>query len=325
MTISLKNYTTFRMGGDAELFLLENHEDVETFFKNEQLFYILGGGSNILVSDKAVTRPFVQYDAKDVFYEEKEDGATVTISSGENWDEFVGETVEKGYGTLANLSLIPGSVGASPVQNIGAYGSEVKESIITVRVYDTNEKKWKEFSNEECQFSYRKSIFQSNKYFLITEVVFSLTKGVNKKPTYGALKTVFEAEETISPKRLREEVIWIRDSKLPRIETLPSVGSFFKNPVVSEEKVEKLKGQFPAIPFFPHENGVKLAAGWLIENAKCEEIIHPPFFLYKKTKLVISHTGGARLEDLLLYVEEIKKKVYEVYGVDLEREPEVIH
>ena len=141
MTISLKNYTTFRMGGDAELFLLENHEDVETFFKNEQLFYILGGGSNILVSDKAVTRPFVQYDAKDVFYEEKEDGATVTISSGENWDEFVGETVEKGYGTLANLSLIPGSVGASPVQNIGAYGSEVVEGLRRSHKYRHTQRK----------------------------------------------------------------------------------------------------------------------------------------------------------------------------------------
>ena len=325
-SVLLKHFTTFRMGGEAMLHSLSTREDVEYFFSHHADFCIIGGGSNVLVSDKRHTIPFVTFVGKDLSFQEKKDECLVTVEAGKNWDEFVCETVARGYGTLANLSLIPGTVGASPVQNIGAYGTEVSESIVCVKGYDRQEKKWKEYTNVDCFFSYRKSLFQGMKTFLITEVVFKLTKGVMARPTYGALKKIFEGKDSITPLELRTEVIRIRDGKLPRVSVTASVGSFFKNPIVSQTVLEKLRERFETVPFFVFGEGmVKLASGWLIEHACQESFQYKSLALYEKNRLVMVNLGNdTKLEEVLEYATFIKGKVKEMFRVDVEIEPEII-
>ena len=326
-TVALSSKTSFRMGGKALLTSLFTHSDVEEFFNSEKSCHIIGDGSNILVSEKEWNIPFVKYVDASILYTEISGGVTLcTVSAGKNWDEFVCETVARGYGTLANLSLIPGTVGASPVQNIGAYGTEVSESIVYVKGYDRQEKKWKEYTNTDCLFSYRKSLFQEMKSFLITEVVFKLTKDVTARPTYGALKKVFEGKELITPLELRTEVIRIRDGKLPRVSVTASVGSFFKNPIVSQTVLEKLRERFETVPFFAFGEGmVKLASGWLIEHACQESFQYKSLALYEKNRLVMVNLGNdTKLEEVLEYAAIVKGKVKEMFHVDLEIEPEII-
>lgn len=326
-SVFLKDLTTFRMGGRVTLVSLSSHTDVESFFYDENKYHIIGSGSNILVSEKEWDIPFVSYVDVNVLYTEINDSTTlVTVSAGKNWDEFVSETVALGYGTFANLSLIPGTVGAAPVQNIGAYGTEVSESIFCVKGYDTQEKKWKEYHNSDCFFSYRKSIFQGIKSFLITEVVFKLSKGVPKLPIYGALKKIFEEKESISPEELRTEVIRIRDSKLPRINVTASVGSFFKNPIVSRAVLEKLREQFETIPSFAVDEGkVKLAAGFLIEYSCSEIFEYKNLALYEKNRLVMVNLGDkTSLSEVIEYATLIKTQVKKKCGVEIEIEPEIL-
>ena len=301
---SLKELTTFRMGGEVTIYNLQNEKDVESFALQNLKFKILGGGSNILVSNKDLNVSFIKYTKSDIRWEDN----LIMVDAGKNWDELVEETVAAGYYTLAALSLIPGTVGAAPVQNIGAYGTEVSESIIKVKGYDYLEKTWRVYSNQDCKFGYRKSRFQKNHNFLITSVTFKLNKDINKIPT-----------------EIRDTVIHTRDSKLPRVQTQASVGSFFKNPIVQESILNKILLDYKDMPHYPQKQLFKLAAGWLIEHAECRDIKDDTFFLYEKNCLVITHRNpNPDLNNLMAYAKKIQNRVYERFEIKLEIEPEII-
>lgn len=314
------------MGGEAELVVFESTEEVDHFFREEARedisYRVLGGGSNILVSDDIPKTVFVQTVYGDLLYKEACDTIFTTAPAHMVWDDFVKETVEKGYGDLAALSLIPGSVGATPVQNVGAYGVETKDMFISLTAYDMKKKVWVTFDKEGCAFGYRKSVFQERKEFIITSVTFGLHKGNMAVPSYGGFAHL--TGQSISPLELRNEVIRQRDSKLPRAGDVASVGSFFKNPVVTSKEAEKLKEMYPAMPQYVSNGSVKLAAGWLIEHSDAVYVKSEHFALYEKNKLVVVHNGNGNIEKLFEFQDKIQRSVYEKYGVHLEREPEVV-
>ena len=332
MNIKLSEHTTFRMGGQATLYSLESKADVEEFFSipESDKYFVLGGGSNVLFDEGIFLTPFISLTEKIHFIErEVGDNVFVRATAGLFWDVFVSEMVALDLSGLELLSYIPGTVGAAPVQNVGAYGAEVKDTLVEVTVYDTKRKEWRVFSNTECELCYRQSIFQDHKEYIIYDTLWCLKRGGVVQVTYPSLIAYMNEHRmsgTIS--EIRDAVIAVRRSKLPEISNIPSVGSFFKNPIVSNEEVrrfqEKFQEKFPDMPVFSFSNKEKkLAAGWLIEHAECGNINDTVFSLYKDNKLVITHDGDATLPLLLLYVKKITERVKEEFDVTLVVEPEI--
>jgi UDP-N-acetylmuramate dehydrogenase len=291
-----------------------------------------------------------------------EDTVLIKISAGLEWDKAVEQTVEMGLSGLEALSWIPGLVGASPVQNIGAYGAEIKDTIHTVHTYDLKEEKLIDFTNQECEFEYRNSIFKKNpgRYFIYA-VTFSLLKISAKTtpsvPQYKDVISYFETKKITSPtlQEIREAIIYIRKAKLPDPKETPNAGSYFGNPIVSIEKAETLLKKFPEMPMFDfnlapsvissplsslrmrgsmdsriHENdrrgqkesiGKKLFAGWLIDKAGLKGYEKGNFSIHKDHALVIIGNEKGSLSELLEFENYIKQKVFEMFGVELVREP----
>lgn len=326
--VKLSDYTTFRMGGTAELFTLSSKEEVENFFKDYKEYVVIGGGSNILVDTKEFTIPFAKITASDSSTEKEDaDFVYIRVEAGKNWDIFVSETVERDLSGLELLSYIPGSVGASPIQNIGAYGAEASDTLVSVTVYDTKKKEWRVFSNEECEFAYRKSIFQEHKEYIIYDTLWKLSKSLIGNAEYPSLSSYMkEKGMDVTLTSLREAVIAVRKTKLPEISEVASVGSFFKNAIVTKEKGEELRGQFPKMTIFPlDDEQVKLPAGFLIEHSCGGILTYKNLALYEKNKLVVIHAGGsATLAEVNEYTEMIKGKVRVMFEVVLEREPEEV-
>ena len=327
-TVKLSDHTTFRMGGMAKLFSLATKEDVEEFFQGHTEYVLIGSGSNILVGTKEFTIPFAKITASKTAVEREEGGSVyLRTEAGKNWDEFVSEAVRAGLFGLELLSYIPGTVGASPVQNVGAYGAEVKDVLVSVTVYDTKKKEWRVFSNSECEFAYRKSLFQEHKEYIIYDTVWKLSKKMAKGEVYPSLAVYMKEhnlEMTLSS--LRGAVIAVRRSKLPEISEIPSVGSFFKNPTVSKETAEKLQSRFKDMAIFPiSPSYAKIPAGFLIEHS-CQDIFkHKNLELYERNRLVMIHkTRDATLNEVNEYAGLIQRKVLEVFGVEIQREPEII-
>ncbi len=326
-TIKLSDCTTFRMGGSANLFTLETKKDVEEFFWKHNEYVLIGGGSNILVGE-GLAKPFVTIKGDKTIVETCDSTHVyVRAQAGKNWDEFVSETVHARLSGLELLSYIPGTVGAAPVQNVGAYGSEVSDTLVQVTVYDTKKKEWRVLQAADCVFSYRKSIFQEHKEYIIFDTLWKLSKTLSSAPTYPSLKTYMDEQAMpVSIASLRDAVIAVRKSKLPEIADIPSVGSFFKNPIVAKEVGEMLKEKWAKLPLYDAPSGSKkLAAGYLIEEA-CKDLgEYKGLTLYEKNKLVVVNRGMvATLEDVDEYTKMIQEKVKELFGVDLVREPETI-
>jgi UDP-N-acetylmuramate dehydrogenase len=326
--VKLSDCTTFRMGGSAELFTLSSKEEVENFFRNHGEYVVIGGGSNILVGTKEFTIPFVKIIASQISVEKEDDEHIyLRAEAGKNWDAFVLETVERGLSGIELLSYIPGSVGASPIQNIGAYGAEVRDTLVSVTVYDTKKKEWRVFSNDQCGFAYRKSIFQAHKEYIIYDTLWKLSKTLSSAGTYPSLKAYMDENNIlVSIASLRDAVIAVRRSKLPEISEIASVGSFFKNPIVTKEKGEEIRGRFPKMAIFPlDDKRVKLPAGFLMEHSCANILTYKNLALYEKNKLVVIHKGGgATLSEVNEYTEMIKEKVRVMFGVELIREPEEV-
>jgi UDP-N-acetylmuramate dehydrogenase len=324
--IKLSDYTTFRMGGAAELYTLHNKKDIEDFFKVYAEYVFVGGGSNVLIAEE-LTRPFVTIKASSTIVETCDSAHVyVRAQAGKNWDEFVSETVHARLSGLELLSYIPGTVGAAPVQNVGAYGAEVKDTLIQVTIFDAKKKEWKILSASECHFAYRKSIFQEHKEYIIVDTLWKLSKTQSGAPTYPSLKAYMDERAIpLTLSSLRDAVIAVRKSKLPEIDDAPSVGSFFKNPIVTKEQGEKLKSAFETLPLYDVPEGYKLAAGYLIEKACSDLGVDRGLSLYEKNKLVVVNKGRlATLADVDEYTKMIQEKVKELFGVDLVREPETI-
>jgi UDP-N-acetylmuramate dehydrogenase len=330
--ISLKKFNTFGLNVKADRLVSFKHEEnaIHFFEKQKgsvQKWMILGGGSNLLFTGD-FHGTIIHPEMEGISLEGKK-GKDVIVSAGAGviWDKLVESTVNKGLGGLENLSLIPGLVGAAPIQNIGAYGAEVKDTIEKVRAICLEDGSVREFKNEDCRFGYRDSIFKrelKGKY-LITKVYFKLSTKPKLCLEYGSLKDEISKLGSTSLGNVRNIVINTRQSKLPDPEQICSAGSFFKNPVVNGPVADDLKLKHPKMPVFKdHSGGVKLAAGWLIEQCGWKGKRIGDAGVHDKQALVIVNHGNATGRELFDLSEQIKKSVTEKFGIILEREVEVI-
>ena len=342
--VDIKDYSTMKIGGQFRYFTeLENKDELENAcnFREEKniSIFILGGGSNVIFSDGVINVLAIKMEIKGFeIINETNEYVDIQVGAGENWDELVKKTIDMDVSGLESLSLIPGTVGASPVQNIGAYGAEVKDSILEVEAYDTKENKFVNISNKDCKFGYRDSIFKNEakgRYVIIRvtyrlEKIASLVlfeKNFSKALSYPGIKRYFLENNINNPtlNQIREAVIDIRMSKLPNPKTLPNTGSFFKNPIVDNVVASKIKKQFPDAKFFPVDSSLtKIPAGWLIENAGLKGKSFGNISIYNKNALVLVNNGNATKEDLLKAKDEIVRIVEQKFGITLEQEPEMI-
>jgi len=284
----------------------------------------IGGGSNLVLADE-VPGCVVHISTKGIdIISESQESIIINVAAGESWHSLVRHCLEKEWFGLENLALIPGSVGASPVQNIGAYGVEVADFIEQVEVYDTALNTFTVMQNADCQFAYRDSLFKRNPgRFIITSVVFKLSKQFKAQCSYAALQTWLDAKgiKELSAKAMFDAVVAVRRSKLPDPDLLPNAGSFFKNPVVSNECFESLQQMYPDIPNYPDVSGVKLAAGWLIDQCGWKGLYRERVGVHKDQALVlVNHSGGLR-SDIDALADDIRQSVRDRFSVQLEQEP----
>jgi UDP-N-acetylmuramate dehydrogenase len=342
--ISIKQYNTFGINIVAKYFaefktideqgeLLEFTEPQTPNSKLQTL--ILGGGSNILFTkdfDGLVLKNEL-HGIKEI--KEDEHHVYVQVGAGENWHQFVLHCIKKGWAGVENLSLIPGNVGASPMQNIGAYGVEIKDVFYSLEAYHIKDKKIVNFSLNDCEFGYRESVFKRKfkDQFVITAVTYRLNKNPNYNISYGAIGQELEKMgiKDLSLASVSQAVINIRSSKLPNPAEIGNAGSFFKNPEVENSKFEMLKEKHPGIVGYDLPNGnVKLAAGWLIEQCGPQGSVSWKGYrkgdagCHEKQALVLVNYGNAKGSEIYDLSEEILQSVKEKFGVRLEREVNII-
>lgn len=328
--ISVLQYNTFGIDVKAKYFsefttekelisLLQTNE----VKNNEQL--ILGGGSNVLLT-KNFDGIVLKNSIKGIeIIKEEGDFVFVKSGAGENWHEFVLYCINKNFGGVENLSLIPGSVGASPMQNIGAYGVEIKDVFHSLEAINKETLNKEVFYHNDCEFGYRESVFKrklKNKY-IITSVTYKLTQKPTFNVSYGAIQQELGnlGVTELSVKAISKAVINIRESKLPDPKKIGNAGSFFKNPVVNSVTFLKLKEQFPNIANYPLEDGtVKLAAGWLIDSLGWKGKTFDNYGVHKNQALVLVNYGSAKGNDIYDLSTKILNDVKEKFGVELERE-----
>lgn len=325
--ISLKEFNTFGIDVKAKAFArFSSIEQLNLILReNENLpLFILGGGSNILFT-KDVEALVLKNEISGIeLIEETSETVLVKAGAGVVWHDFVLYTIDKGWSGIENMSLIPGNVGASPMQNIGAYGVEIKDVFSYLEAFNLSTKEIEKIDANTCNFGYRESIFkrEAKGKYIITSVAFQLKKTPEFKTSYGAIQDELNKNNTpLSIKAISDAVIAIRQSKLPNPKELGNAGSFFKNPVVSKDLFENLLVKFPDIPNYPQENGlVKLAAGWLIEQAGWKGKRIGNVGMHEKQALVLVNYGGATGEELLEHSQKVIDSVKEKFSVELERE-----
>jgi UDP-N-acetylmuramate dehydrogenase len=326
---NLKKYTTFRVGGNARyFFVLKNLEDLEKVLEKQKQanlpIFVLGGGSNIIVSDSDLNCIALKNEIAGIeILKETSDQVFISVGAGESWDGFVKYCVDNGFSGVEALSAIPGTVGGAPIQNIGAYGSEVSKTTQSVEVFDLVENNFKVISNKDCEFAYRDSIFKKNKNrFIVLKVNFALLKSaLAKVPDYPGVKD-FLNEEKVNIGEIRETIIKIRASKLPDPSLIHNVGSFFKNTIVKESFFNDLKNKFPDIKSFKESEGyIKIPTGWLIEKAGLKGKSFGEISIYEKNAMVLVNKGGASSQDVVNVSNKIKDIVKEKFGVEIEPEP----
>lgn len=330
--ISLKKYNSFGLDYKAR-YLVEARTEKEAaslFDGKIRLtgpILIMGGGSNLLFTHDYCGTIIVP-GFKGIKCEKKpDDFIVISAGAGVLWDRLVEWSVSKGYSGLENLSLIPGLVGAAPVQNIGAYGVEARDTIVRVKTISTHDGSIRFFANDECEFGYRNSIFKNREKgnYLVTRVYFRLKTNPIPDLAYGALKDEVMKLGEPSLKNVRQAVINIRRSKLPDPAKIGNAGSFFKNPVVESKVAENLRNRFTGLPCYTDSTGsVKLAAGWMIEQCGWKGKRINDAGVHEKQALVLVNYGRATGKDLLDISEKIKLSVYEKFGIQLEREVEII-
>jgi UDP-N-acetylmuramate dehydrogenase len=332
--VSLKKYNTFGFDYTADCILqIRNEKEAEAVFNrtmswNKPLL-IVGGGSNLLFTGD-FKGTILYPDLMGIKIEEQDFGkgkVIVSAGAGVKWDDFVEWTVDKGFGGLENLSLIPGNVGASPVQNIGAYGVEVNDLIIKVQTISTNDGSTRLFTNKDCEFGYRNSIFKNSAkgQYLVTRVYYCLETRPQLRLSYESLKEEVNKLGSKTLKNVRQAVINIRKSKLPDPVFIGNAGSFFKNAVVEDSLAEHLKKEYPEMPLYEDRAGYKkLASGWLIDRCGWKGKRKGDAGVHDKQALVLINYGNATGKEIYELSEEIRKSVFQKFGVDMEREAEVI-
>lgn len=327
---SLKAFNTFGIEQSAENFVAISSQsqlkEALSLKQFEQKF-ILGGGSNLLLT-QPIKGLCIHIALKGINVIQEDDNTVlVEAMAGENWHDFVCWTLEKGYGGLENLSLIPGNVGTSPIQNIGAYGVELKDVFESCTAFDRHNLTQRTFSREDAQFGYRSSFFKTKGkgQYVISAVQFRLTKKAHVINTsYGAIKEALGNKES-TPQNIAHAVISIRQSKLPNPVELGNSGSFFKNPVIKKAQFDQLLTTFPKLPSYPQENGqVKVPAGWLIDQLGFKGKRIGDAGVHKKQALVLVNYGNASGQEILALAQKIQAAVKESFNISLEAEVNIL-
>lgn len=345
--VGLKKYTTFRTGGTARFFAVATtiddiREAVLFAEKNSVPMLVLGGGSNILVSDEGFNGLVVKIEIKGVVWNVSGADAEVTVGAGENWDDFVTACVSRELYGLENLSYIPGTVGAAPIQNIGAYGVEVKDFIESVTVFDTKNKEVTTLTNVDCAFAYRDSLFKKleGKHLIVAEVVFSLKKQATLNTSYKDIVEYAKNNKVgeFSLAALREAIIDIRKNKLPDWHVLGTAGSFFKNPIISKEQYDELLKKYPHLPGFPVSDPsnfklstfnlklrIKVSLAWIIDNIcgfRGKRV--GDVGTYRNQALVLVNYGEATTVEVMNFAQTIINDVKEKTGIVIEPEVQMV-
>ena len=325
---SLLNHNTFGMDVKARRYVEYDSEDelkalIPTL---SGVVLHIGGGSNLLF--KGNFDGIVLHSAiKGIeVMEETADMVLVRVGAGEVWDDFVAWAVEHGYGGVENLSLIPGEVGASAVQNIGAYGVEAKDIIVLVEAMELSNGQKRIFGNLECDYAYRQSIFknQLRGKYAITYVTYRLQKQPMLKLEYGNIRAVLGDKEEVTIADVRQTIIDIRNAKLPDPKVQGNAGSFFMNPVVSREKFLSIQKDYPQMPFYEVEGGVKIPAGWMIDQCGWKGKSLGRAGVHDKQALVLVNLGGATSDEIITLCDTICHDVHEKFGIDIHPEVNLI-
>ncbi|WP_296700370.1 UDP-N-acetylmuramate dehydrogenase [Algoriphagus sp.] len=324
--ISLKPFNTFSLDKKARFFTSVNSREqlIEALIWARNLgieVFILGGGSNILLTQD-INSLVIKIEISGIeIIKEDADSIWVKVGAGENWHNFVLHAIDNKWAGIENLSLIPGTVGASPMQNIGAYGVEIKDVFHSLRALNRATLEQEEFNAEECKFGYRESVFKNELKgkFIITSVTFKLNKRPDFKLDYGAIKEVLAGENhsNLSLRAVSNAVIKIRQSKLPDPKEIGNAGSFFKNPTISKDLWLKLKDSFPGIPGYDITEGIKVPAAWLIEQSGWKGKRFGEIGVHENQPLVIVNFGHADGFEVKLLSEKIQKSVSEKFGIQL--------
>lgn len=329
--ISLKKYNSFNIDVNAKEFVEVNSKDelieIANRTKDKNVLY-LGGGSNILFT-KDFDGIVIHLNIKGVQFEKtNSDETVVQANAGENWNNFVEFCIKNNLGGIENLSMIPGNVGSAPVQNIGAYGVELKDVFLTCEVFNKNDFSIKTYNLEDCKFEYRNSIFKENKNLIILSVRLKL-KNKNHKinSSYGGINDELKKLKISKPtiKDISNVVCSIRKRKLPDPKIIGNAGSFFKNPVVKKDKLEWIKKYFNDVPSYKlDDKNYKIPAAWLIESAGLKGKELDGFGIHKTQPLVLVNYGGARGEDIYKLSLSIKEIIFKIFKIELETEVNII-
>ena len=320
-SFSLKANNLLKIDSTAKFFIeifdLEDLKNIQDFISPKKInFCILGEGSNVVLPN-LLNKAVIKISFNEISIEDN----LITVGGGKNWDDFVLWSLENGYSGLENLSGIPGSIGAAPIQNIGAYGSEVSEFIEEVICFDMESNSFVGFTNNDCKFSYRQSIFQGKDSLIVVKVKFKLTKVFHPNLEYEDLN--FLKEEEISPFIIRKHVLKIRKAKISDPQKHPNVGSFFKNPIISLDELEKIKLILPSIKFYSYiDNKVKISAAFLIESLNLKGFALNNARVSEKHSLVLENKSE-KSEDILDLASHIQASVLENYKINLELEPQI--
>jgi UDP-N-acetylmuramate dehydrogenase len=336
--VGLAHYSTMRLGGKAK-YLAEVTSEQEAaealaFARDKKLaVHIVGEGSNTVFGDKGFDGLVIVNKIKGIQQHVEGDALILEIGAGENWDSIVALSVMRNYSDIAALSLIPGSTGAAPVQNIGAYGQQISDSIKTIKTLEVDTGKSKEFRPEECQFAYRRSRFNQvdKEKYLITSVILQLRRNSVSPPFYADVEHYFAthniAIDKVTPQQLREAVMVVRRAKLPDPATVANCGSFFRNPVVTEEQFSHLVESYPHLRAHKTDDGnLKLYAGQLIELGGLKGYRDKPTGMatWPTQALVLVNEKAKSTADLLAFKQKIIANVQAAFNITLEQEPEFI-
>jgi UDP-N-acetylmuramate dehydrogenase len=329
--LSLEDKNTFGLPAIAELAYEITSPDhlpklMADILNEGGAWQVLGGGSNVVLPNAlSGSTLLINITGREII-DSNDHFTEVAVGAGENWHDFVAWTLEKNLPGLENLALIPGTVGAAPIQNIGAYGAEVADFIACIEAFDSKEQAFVTLSNADCHFAYRDSYFKQNPgRYIVTKVVFKIPKTWVPRLTYGDLTKQFTDNPSASALEIFTAVCNIRQSKLPDPKVIGNAGSFFQNPIVDTTQHQNLLALHPNLASYPDANGTrKLAAGWLIDQCGFKGYRSGPAGVYEKQALVLVNHGGATANDILELASTIQKKVKERFGVELQIEPSVL-
>jgi len=330
--VPLKDHTTMRLGGPARIFAeIHSREDLQQLYRNAKVknlpVFVLGGGSNVVARDEGfnglvihVKIPGFNIIADDAT------STTITIGAGENWDDTVKRTVELQLTGIETMSAIPGTVGATPVQNVGAYGQEIADTLISLEAYDTTSDSFVTLENADCEFSYRNSIFRDREIgrYIITSVTIRLSKNFPAPPFYDSLRAYLSTHQIThyTAQVIRDAVIAIRAEKLPDPTIVANTGSFFKNALVEEWLVNEIRLTHPDVKAYDMGDGTfKIPSGWLIEQAGLKGALLHGMRVYEKNALVLVNESASGYADLVAAREEIVGKIRDTFRIIIEQEP----